>query len=127
MERAMTILNRHKKALNGSKVLVLGVAYKNDIDDYRESPAVDVIEKLLEAGAETDFFDPYIPSFREHGKEYHGIERIDAEIVAKYDLVVITAAHTIFDYDMIQKNAKAIFDTRNAMKSIKARENIEVL
>ena len=127
VERAMAILNRHKKALNGSKVLVLGVAYKNDIDDYRESPAIDVIEKLLAAGADTDFFDPFIPSFREHGKEYHGIEKIDAEIVASYDLVVITAAHTVFDYEMIQQNAQAIFDTRNAMKDVEARDNIEVL
>lgn len=127
VERAMAILNRHKKALNGSKVLVLGVAYKNDIDDYRESPAIDVIEKLLAAGADTDFFDPFIPSFREHGKEYHGIEKIDAEIVASYDLVVITAAHTVFDYEMIQQNAQVIFDTRNAMKDVEARDNIEVL
>jgi len=127
VERAMSILNRHKKALNGSKVLVLGVAYKNDIDDYRESPAIDVIEKLLEAGAETDFFDPHIPSFREHGKEYYGIEKIDAGIISAYDLVVITAAHTAFDYDMIQQNAKAIFDTRNAMKDVANRDNIEVL
>lgn len=127
VERAMAILNRHKKALNGSKVLVLGVAYKNDIDDYRESPAIDVIEKLLAAGAETEFFDPFIPSFREHGKEYHGIEKIDADIIASYDLVVITAAHTVFDYEMIQQNAQAIFDTRNAMKDVTARDNIEVL
>lgn len=127
VERSMAILNRHKKALNGSKVLVLGVAYKNDIDDYRESPAIDVIEKLIESGAETEFYDPYIPTFREHGKEYNGIEKIDADIVAEYDLVVITAAHTVFDYEMIQKNAQAIFDTRNAMKDIEDRDNIEVL
>lgn len=127
VERSMAILNRQKKALNGSKVLVLGVAYKNDIDDYRESPAIDVIEKLIEAGAETEFYDPYIPTFREHGKEYKGIEKIDADIVAGYDLVVITAAHTVFDYEMIQKNAQAIFDTRNAMKDIDCRDNIEVL
>lgn len=127
VERSMAILNRHKKALNGSKVLVLGVAYKNDIDDYRESPAIDVIEKLIEAGAETEFYDPYIPTFREHGKEYKGIEKIDADIVAGYDLVIITAAHSVFDYEMIQKNAQAIFDTRNAMKDIESRDNIEVL
>ena len=127
VERSMAILNRHKKALNGSKVLVLGVAYNNAIDDYRESPAIDVIEKLIEAGAETEFYDPYIPTFREHGKEYHGIEKINADIVASYDLVVITAAHSVFDYEMIQKNAQAIFDTRNAMKGIEARDNIEVL
>lgn len=127
VERSMAILNKHKKALNGSKVLVLGVAYKNDIDDYRESPAIDVIEKLIAAGAETEFYDPYIPTFREHGKEYKGIEKIDADIVSGYDLVVITAAHSVFDYEMIQKNAQAIFDTRNAMKDIEDRDNIEVL
>lgn len=127
IERSMTILNRHKKALNGSKVLVLGVAYKNDIDDYRESPAIRVIEKLKEAGAETDFYDPWIPEFKDKGKITKGIDKIEADIVAGYDLVVITAAHTNFDYEMIQQNAQAIFDTRNAMKDIENRDNIEVL
>lgn len=127
IERSMTILNRHRKALNGSRVLVLGVAYKNDIDDYRESPAIRVIEKLKEAGAETDFFDPWIPEFKDKGEITKGLEAIDAEMVAGYDLVVITAAHTNFDYEMIQQNAQAIFDTRNAMKDITNRDNIEVL
>ena len=127
VERAMAILNRSKKPLNGSKILVLGVAYKNDIDDYRESPAIEVIEILKKNGAKTDFYDPYIPVFKEHGKEYIGIEKIDEKIISSYDLIVITAAHSIIDYNMIQKNAKAIFDTRNAMKNIKNRENIEVL
>ena len=127
VERSMAILNRHKKALNGSKVLVLGVAYKNDIDDYRESPAIRVIEKLKEAGADTDFYDPWIAEYKDKGQIFHGIEKIDAEIISSYDLIVITAAHTNIDYDMIQKNAAAIFDTRNAMKDIADRENIEVL
>lgn len=127
VERSMAILNRHKKALNGSKVLVLGVAYKNDIDDYRESPAIRVIEKLKEAGADTDFYDPWISEYKDKGQIFHGIEKIDAEIISSYDLIVITAAHTNIDYDMIQKNAAAIFDTRNAMKDIADRENIEVL
>lgn len=127
VERAMAILNRHKKALNGSRVLVLGVAYKNDIDDYRESPAIDVIEILKRNGAKTDFYDPYIPTFRENGKEYKGIEKIDETIISEYDLVIITAAHTVIDYNMIQKNAKAVFDTRNAMKSVKNKDKIEVL
>lgn len=127
VERSMAILNRHKKALNGSKVLVLGVAYKNDIDDYRESPAIRVIEKLKEDGADTDFYDPWISEYKDKGQIFHGIEKIDAEIISSYDLIVITAAHTNVDYDMIQKNAAAIFDTRNAMKDIADRENIEVL
>ena len=127
VERSMAILNRHKKALNGSKVLVLGVAYKNDIDDYRESPAIRVIEKLKEAGADTDFYDPWISEYKDKGQIFHGIEKIDAEIISSYDLIVITAAHTNIDYDMIQQNAAAIFDTRNAMKDIADRKNIEVL
>ena len=127
VERSMAILNRHKKALNGSKVLVLGVAYKNDIDDYRESPAIRVIEKLKEDGADTDFYDPWISEYKDKGQTFHGIEKIDAEIISSYDLIVITAAHTNIDYDMIQQNAAAIFDTRNAMKDIADRENIEVL
>lgn len=127
VERSMAILNRHKKALNGSKVLVLGVAYKNDIDDYRESPAIRVIEKFKEDGADTDFYDPWISEYKDKGQIFHGIEKIDAEIISSYDLIVITAAHTNIDYDMIQQNAAAIFDTRNAMKDIADRENIEVL
>lgn len=127
VERAMVILNRNRKALNGSKVLVLGVAYKNDIDDYRESPAIRVIEKLKDAGAETDFYDPWISEYKENGEIFKGIDGIDENVISSYDLVVITAAHSNIDYDMIQKNAKAIFDTRNAMKDVSARENIEVL
>ena len=127
VERAMAILNRQKKALNGSKVLVLGVAYKNDIDDYRESPAIKVIEELKKAGAETDFYDPWISECKDKGQVFRGIEKIDEKIIAGYDIIVITAAHTNIDYDMIQKNAQAIFDTRNAMKDVAERDKIEVL
>ena len=127
VDRAAKVLNRAKKALNGSKVLVLGVAYKADIDDYRESPAIDVIEILLREGADVDFFDPYIPKFRAHGKEYVGIADISPEAIASYDIVFVAAAHTNVDYDMIEQNAKAIFDSKNAMKDVKNRDKIEVL
>ena len=127
VERASKVLNRHKKALNGSKVLVLGVAYKQDIDDYRESPAIDVINVLKENGADVDFYDPFIHEYKDNGQVYNGIEKIDESIIASYDLIMITASHSVLDYDMIQKNAKAIFDTKNAMKNIENRENIEVL
>ena len=127
VERAMRILNGHKKALNGAKVLVLGVAYKQDIDDYRESPAIPVIDILKENGADVEFFDPYISLFKENGVVMEGIPAIDADIIAQYDLVMITCGHTNVDYDMIQKNAKAIFDTKNVMQGIVNRENIEVL
>ncbi len=127
VERAMGILNRHKKALNGSKVLVLGVAYKQDIDDYRESPAIPVINILKENGADVEFYDPYIGSFKENGVIMEGLKCIDADIVSQYDLVMITCGHTNIDYNMIQKNAKAIFDTKNVMKNIENRMKIEVL
>lgn len=127
VERAMNILNKYKKALNGSKVLVLGIAYKNDIDDYRESPAIRVIEKLKQAGAETDFYDPWIDEYKDKGQLFRGIEKIDSKIINSYDLIVITAAHTNIDYNMVQENATVIFDTRNAMKDIENRDNIEVL
>lgn len=127
VERAEKVLNDHKKAMNGSKVLVLGVAYKNDIDDYRESPALKVIEELEKNKAEVDFYDPMIPEYKYKGEIHKGIEKIDAKIIKSYDLVIITSAHTAFDYEMIAKNAIAIFDTRNAMKNIENRENIELL
>ena len=127
VDRAAKVLNRVKKALNGSKVLVLGVAYKADIDDYRESPAIDVIEVLQREGANVDFFDPYIPKFRAHGKEYVGIADISPEVISSYDIVFVAAAHTNVDYDMIEQNAQAIFDSKNAMKDVKSREKIEVL
>lgn len=128
IERASKILgNKFQKSINGAKVLVLGVAYKNDIDDYRESPALVVIEKLNKEGANVDFYDPWISEYKYKGQKHKGLESIDAKAVSEYDLVIFTAAHSNFDYDMIQKNAKAIFDTRNAMKNMKNRENIELL
>lgn len=127
VERAMHILNRHKKAINGAKILVLGVAYKQDIDDYRESPAIRVIEELEKVGANVEFYDPWISKYKEHGEVHEGIKQFTPDVVASYDLVMITTAHTNVDYDMVQKNAKAIFDTKNVMKNISSRDNIEIL
>lgn len=127
VERAMHILNRHKKAINGAKVLVLGVAYKQDIDDYRESPAIKVIDELHNVGAEVEYYDPWVAQYRENGQTVTGLKEISPEIIASYDLVMITTAHTNVDYDMVQKNAKAIFDTKNVTKNLKVKDNIEVL
>lgn len=127
VERASKILNRHAKAMNGAKVLVVGVAYKQDIDDYRESPALRVIEVLKRERANVDFYDPWIAEYKYKGEKHQGIKDISPEIIAEYDLIMITAAHTNVDYDMIQKNAVAIFDTKNVMKNIENRDNIEVL
>ena len=127
VDRAMHILNRHKKAINGAKVLVLGVAYKQDIDDYRESPAIHVIDELEKVGANVEFYDPWISQYRENGKTVLGLKEISPERVASYDLVMVTTGHTNVDYEMVQKNAKAIFDTKNVMSMIADRGNIEVL
>lgn len=127
VERAGRILNRFKKSLYGSTVLVLGVAYKQDIDDYRESPALKVIEKLESEGAKVDYFDPYILSYRRRDCVKEGLKEVNPDLIASYDIIIITTAHTKIDYEMVQKNAKAIFDTKNVMKDIKNRENIEVL
>ena len=127
VERASKILNRHGKAMNGAKVLVVGVAYKQDVDDYRESPALRVIEVLKREMANVEFYDPWISEYKYKGEKYQGLKDITPEVIASYDLVMITAAHTNVDYDMIQKNAVAIFDTKNVMKNIENRENIEVL
>lgn len=127
VERCGKILNRHRKALNGSRVLVLGVAYKQDIDDYRESPALRVIEELEKTGASVTFYDPYIPEFRYHGKSHKGEAALSAGLLQNTDLVVVTAAHTNVDYDFVQRYAHAVFDTKNVMKAVAVRTNIEVL
>ncbi|MCY6482746.1 nucleotide sugar dehydrogenase [Clostridium aestuarii] len=126
LQRASKILNSFKKPLNSSKILILGVAYKNDIDDYRESPALKVIENFKKEGAKVNFNDPYILSYKYKGKEYNGIELTQA-VLNNADLVVITTAHSKYDYDFIQKNSKFIFDTRNATKYIENKDNIELL
>lgn len=126
-ERASKILNRYKKALNGSKILVLGVAYKQDIDDYRESPAIKVIEQLEKYGSNVKYYDPYVTVYRYNDKKHNGEPKLTPELVEGADLVIVTTAHTNVDYEMVQKHAKVIFDTKNAMKNINNRENIELL
>ncbi|MEI7667550.1 MAG: UDP binding domain-containing protein, partial [Erysipelotrichaceae bacterium] len=127
VERCGKILNRYKKALNGAKILVLGVAYKQDIDDFRESPAIRVIDELIKEQAIVEYYDPYVPEFTEHGKVMKSAKELNKELIMSADLVVVTAAHTNVDYDLVQKHAKFIFDTKNVMKNIVSRDNIELL
>lgn len=125
--RAARILNRAGKAMMGARVLVLGVAYKQDIDDYRESPALRVIERLEERGAEVAYFDPWVPRYRYKDAERVSIPGLSAEAIASADLVLVACAHTSIDYAFVQQYAKAILDTKNAMKEVFPRDNIEVL
>lgn len=128
VERIGDMLNhRFAKALKGAKVLVLGVAYKQDIDDYRESPAIRVIEELWKEEADVTFFDPYVRKYRHKGEWFEGEEKLTAELVESADIVVVTTAHTNVDYAFVQQHAKAVFDTKNVMKAVTPRDNIEVL
>ncbi len=127
IERSSKILNRFRKPLNGSKILILGVAYKQDIDDYRESPALKVINNFEREGCIVEFYDPYIDKYKFKHKVKYGIEELNIDKLRDADLVVITTAHTKVDYNFIQTNSQYIFDTKNAMKNVKNRDNIELL
>lgn len=128
VERIAKVLNEYEKSFKGAKVLQLGIAYKQDIDDYRESPALPVLRLMENRGAEVDFYDPYIPSFKYEGKVYDsGLTELTEEALSKYDIVVITTAHKVLDYDFVQKNSKVIFDCKNACKNVEDRRNIVLL
>lgn len=126
VERSMKILNRFGKCLKNSKILLLGVAYKQDVDDIRESPALKVIEYLEKFEAKVFYNDPFIPKFKSGNKVYNSINITNVNL-AVMDLVIITTMHTTYDYKFIQENSQFIFDTKNAMKKIKERNNIEKL
>jgi UDP-N-acetyl-D-glucosamine dehydrogenase len=107
-------LNGQGKAVRGASVLVLGVAYKRDIEDIRESPALDIIRLLEGQGARVTYFDPHVPRFREDGQEFRSVE-LSPEVVGAADCVMIVTDHTAVDYRMIKRTAKLIVDTRNAI------------
>ena len=127
VERCGDILNRFEKSLKGAKVLQLGVAYKQDIDDYRESPAIVVADLLRKEGCKLDYYDPYVASYKYNGEVFSSIDKINKDVIANYDLVIVTTAHTTVDYDMVAESAVAVFDTKNAMKLVKNRDKIELL
>src|SRR5437588_6650808 len=113
-------LNKHKKALTGSKVLVLGVAYKKDIDDLRESPALTVIERLQHEGAEVSYNDPYFPTVGKGRKYNLGMTSTPLDRIRDFDCVVIITDHSDYDYRKIVQDAKLVVDSRNATKGIKS-------
>lgn len=126
VDNAMKLLNGHKKAMNGAKVLLLGVAYKKDIDDPRESPTLKVMDNLEKNGAELLISDPYIPEFKHNGKTYYTLDW--KEVIDDSDIVIITTDHSCYDYETIVEKAKIVYDTRNATKDVKNnREKIHKL
>jgi UDP-N-acetyl-D-glucosamine dehydrogenase len=113
-------LNKHKKSINGSKVLVLGVAYKKDIDDLRESPALTIIELLQKEGASVSYNDPYFP-FVGRGRKYDlQMKCAPLENLGQYDCVLIVTDHTDYDYKKIVDDSKLVVDSRNATRGIKS-------
>ncbi|WP_066290276.1 nucleotide sugar dehydrogenase [Bacillus sp. FJAT-29937] len=115
--RSMQVLNEDGKALRGAKIAVLGVAYKKDIDDVRESPVLKIVELLEHHGADYTVVDPYVKSFRSCDQQVETVE-LSKELLNDADLVLVTTDHTDFDYNMIAQESKVIFDTRNALKGI---------
>ena len=107
-------LNGQGKAVQGASVLVLGVAYKRNIEDIRESPALDIIRLLEGQGARVSYFDPHVPRFREDGREFRSVE-LTPDVVAAADCVMVVTDHSAVDYRMIKRHAKLVVDTRNAI------------
>ena len=112
--RIQDVLNNESKALKGSNVLLLGITYKPDIADMRESPSVEVAELLLEKGANLKFHDPHVKHFKHHGHEFNGEANLDAALAAA-DVVVLLQAHATYDLEDIKRKSKVIFDTRGKL------------
>ena len=123
IEKIINILNKYKKSVNGSKILILGVAYKKDTNDYRESPALEIMEKLYDLGARIYYNDEYIPELHFKNKKIY-FTKLNKKILTKADCVVIITDHSYYDYKWIVNNASVILDTRNATKHIKNRQKI---
>jgi len=118
VEAVSRALNQHKKAMNGSKILVLGMAYKKDIDDLRESPSLVIIEELKKSGAEVSYNDPYFPTVG-HGRHYNlNMTCAPLKNLGQYDCVLIITDHSTYDYKKIVSEAQLVVDTRNATKGI---------
>ena len=113
VEKVADALNDDRKAVNGSRILVLGIAYKKDIDDMRESPALDIIRLLEELGADVVYHDPYVPSFQEDGIRHEGVDLTEPELT-RADAVVVVTDHSSVDYQRVVNTAGLVVDTRNA-------------
>jgi len=116
VERVSEALNTARKSINGSRVHVIGVAYKKDVNDMRESPALDVLELLSKRGAQLSYSDPFVPELRHGGATLHSVDLGEA-LAAKPDCAVICTDHTVFDYDALVGGDTLIVDTRNALKN----------
>jgi UDP-N-acetyl-D-glucosamine dehydrogenase len=124
VEKVSDALNDREKSIRGSKILVLGIAYKKNVDDMRESPAVELMSMLQAKGAHIEYSDPHVPSFPKMRRYSFQLESIDLtpETLAGYDMVLLATDHDKFDYAIIEKHAKIIVDTRG--RYLGARDNV---
>lgn len=118
ISKIMDALNSRSKTMNSSKILVLGIAYKKNVDDMRESPSVVLMERLQQKGAVINYSDPHVPVFPKMRDHYFNLSSVilTADTIAEYDCVLIATDHDAFDYDLILNNAKLIIDTRGAYR-----------
>lgn len=126
-DKAARVLNRQGVASSRAKILVLGVAYKKDLGDFRESPAVEILKLLRKDGASLQYHDPFVPNFHEHGLEMEGVP-LTEQVLAAQDLVLIATDHSGVDYGWVVRHAKQVLDTRNATRAVtEGREKIVLL
>jgi len=125
-DKAMRVLNDQQKSLNGSKIHIIGIAYKKDIDDWRESPAIEVMLELEKAGAIVSYWDPFVPSFEGHGMAKSS-QQLTPEVVSGADMILIATDHTDTDYEFVVRHAKVVLDTRNATKNVLDRSKVTLL
>ncbi len=129
VHRLADALNEQRKSINGSKILVLGLAYKADVDDVRESPAIELIELLQDRGAKVDYNDPHVPKthkMREHDLKMTS-KKLTPAMLKSYDCVLIATAHKAYDMNAIARSAKLIIDTRNATDDVAARDRKKIV
>lgn len=125
IQKIVEALNMDKKSINGSKIMLLGIAYKRDVEDLRESPALDVAGMLVERGASLSYHDPFVSEFDLEGDTVRSTE-LTEKAVSEADLIVIVTDHSDVDYSLIAKSAKRIVDTRNAMKDHKIEKVVRL-
>jgi len=127
VEKAARILNEDGKALSRSKVLLLGISYKKNLDDWRESPSLEVMDLLRERGAGVQFHDPHVPDFQRKGHEKETGVALDEASLQEADLAVILTDHDMINYDQVVARSRRVLDTRNATKKLTQKSEKVVL
>ena len=122
VELIISSLNDYQKSINGSKILIIGVAYKKDINDCRESPALDIIQILKDQGSEISYFDPFVPSLEFAEFNFKSIKSLDESKLEEFDATVIVTDHSNIDYKSINTFCDLIIDTRNVYKNYSSKK-----